>query len=60
MKCLISFIVLSFTFGSVFAQDYSLEQLENSPRHQEWVEIKDGDRTIHSFVVYPEVSHNTL
>jgi carboxymethylenebutenolidase len=29
-------------------------RLKSSPRHQEWVEIKDGDKTIKSFVVYPE------
>lgn len=42
------------------AQDYALNQLQESPRHQEWVQVTDGERTIHSFVVYPEVSDNTL
>jgi carboxymethylenebutenolidase len=32
------------------------ERLEKSPRHQEWVEVKQGDKTVHSFLVYPEVS----
>jgi carboxymethylenebutenolidase len=32
-----------------------LERLEKSPRHQEWVEVKHGQRTVHTFVVYPEV-----
>ncbi len=31
------------------------EKLTESPRHQEWVEITYDDRTVHSFVVYPEV-----
>lgn len=37
------------------AQDYALEQLENSPRHHEWVTIESQDRELHNFVVYPEV-----
>lgn len=40
---------------AVFAQDFALKQLENSPRHHEWVEVKSGDRNIRSFVVYPQV-----
>ena len=30
------------------------DRLKNSPRHQEWVDITDGDKKIKSFVVYPE------
>jgi carboxymethylenebutenolidase len=37
------------------AQDPSRERLEKSPRHQEWVAVKQGQRTVHSFVVFPEV-----
>jgi carboxymethylenebutenolidase len=37
------------------AQDWAKERLEKSPRHQEWVDIKYGDRTVHAFIVYPEV-----
>jgi carboxymethylenebutenolidase len=37
------------------AQDWAKAKLEKSPRHQEWVEVKNGNRTVHSFVVYPEV-----
>jgi carboxymethylenebutenolidase len=37
------------------AQDFAKQRLEKSPRHQEWVEVKHGDRSVHSFVVYPEV-----
>ena len=31
--------------------------LDKSPRHQEWVKVKYGSRTVDAFVVYPEVSH---
>lgn len=41
------------------AQDYALKQLENSPRHHEWVELQSGDRALSCFVVYPEKSKNT-
>src|SRR5262245_21613201 len=37
------------------AQDYVKERLDKSPRHHEWVKVKNGDRTVHCFVVFPEV-----
>lgn len=59
MKTVLLFVLfLAFTFTSS-AQDFALEQLENSPRHHEWVEIENGDRTIHGFVAYPEMSEST-
>jgi carboxymethylenebutenolidase len=30
-------------------------RVEASPRHREWVNVKNGDRTVSAFVVYPEV-----
>ncbi|MEQ1822466.1 MAG: dienelactone hydrolase family protein [Fimbriimonadaceae bacterium] len=36
-------------------QDWAKAKLKDSPRHQEWVELKNGDRTVKAFVVYPEV-----
>lgn len=56
------FIILFFLFTSavVFAQDYALKQLENSPRHHEWVEVTYDDRTVHCFVAYPEKSASTM
>jgi carboxymethylenebutenolidase len=41
------------------AQDLAKERLEKSPRHQEWVDIKYGNRVVHAFVVYPEVKTKT-
>ena len=38
-----------------FAQDWAKQSLEKSPRHREWVPVKYGDRTVQTFVVYPEV-----
>lgn len=35
--------------------DPALKRLNESPRHHEWVEVKHGERTVHCFLVYPEV-----
>jgi len=39
------------------AQDWAKTLLNKSPRHQEWVKVTHGSRTIDAFIVYPEVSH---
>lgn len=36
------------------SQDWAKARLAKSPRHQEWVKIKNGNREVSSFVVYPE------
>ena len=36
------------------AQDWAVKKLEASPRHQEWAQVKSGERTVHAFVVFPE------
>jgi carboxymethylenebutenolidase len=41
--------------STVQAQEWAKARLEKSPRHQEWVKIKHGDREVQAFVVYPEV-----
>jgi carboxymethylenebutenolidase len=38
-------------------QDWARARLAKSPRHQEWVDVKYGNRTVKSFVVYPEVKN---
>jgi carboxymethylenebutenolidase len=45
-------VVLS---ASLQAQDWAKANLEKSPRHREWVPVKHGDRTVNTYVVYPEV-----
>ncbi|HKP39071.1 MAG TPA: dienelactone hydrolase family protein [Pyrinomonadaceae bacterium] len=35
-------------------QDWAKQALAKSPRHHEWVKIKNGDREVNTFVVYPE------
>ena len=43
--------------GPVRAQDWAKARLMKSPRHQEWVKLHHDNRTIDTFVVYPEVRH---
>jgi carboxymethylenebutenolidase len=38
-------------------QDWAKARLAKSPRHQEWVKVKNGNREVNSFVVYPEVKN---
>jgi carboxymethylenebutenolidase len=40
-----------------FSQDWAKAILSKSPRHQEWVKVTHGSRSVDAFVVYPEVSH---
>ena len=36
-------------------QDWAKARLEKSPRHLEWVKVKQGDRNINCFIAFPEV-----
>lgn len=51
----ISFLT-AILFATGLTAQTDLEKLSNSPRHMEWVEVKNGERTVHTFVVYPEIS----
>lgn len=42
---------------NVNAQQFAIEHLEKSPRHQEWVNVPSGEREVKCFIVYPEVSN---
>ncbi|HWD18184.1 MAG TPA: dienelactone hydrolase family protein [Verrucomicrobiae bacterium] len=42
---------------AVQGQEWAKARLEKSPRHGEWVDVKNGDRSIHCFVAYPEVKN---
>ncbi|EEF63201.1 dienelactone hydrolase family protein [Pedosphaera parvula] len=45
-------LVVAFTSQ---AQEWAKAKLEKSPRHGEWVKIKQGKREVESFITYPEV-----
>ena len=40
--------------NDMVSQDWAKQRLAKSPRHQEWVTVKNGTRAVNSFVVYPE------
>jgi carboxymethylenebutenolidase len=42
---------------AIETQDWAKQRLAKSPRHQEWVKVKNGAREVNSFVVYPEVKN---
>src|SRR5689334_1580612 len=52
LVCLCS-VFLALT-AAVFSQDWAKARLASSPRHQEWVDVKNGNRTVKTLVVYPE------
>jgi carboxymethylenebutenolidase len=60
LKAVLLFITIIVINESALSQDYALRQLEESPRHHEWVSVTYNGRTVHSFVAYPEVSENVL
>ena len=41
------------------AQDWAKATLEKSPRHREWVTVKHDNRSVETFVVYPEAKGRT-
>ncbi len=55
MKYFLSLLAFVLLFSvTISAQDYAIKQLEESPRHHEWVTIESSGRTMHNFVAYPE------
>jgi carboxymethylenebutenolidase len=53
-------IFFQFQIGCLFGQDFALKQLENSPRHHEWVEINYDSRSLYSFVAFPEIPGESI
>jgi carboxymethylenebutenolidase len=41
--------------STAFSQDWAKARLEKSPRHLEWVKVKQGTREVNCFIAYPEV-----
>jgi len=60
MKRLPLFIILAlFAVPFASAQDWATAKLEKSPRHREWVTVKHGDRSVETFIAYPESKDKT-
>jgi carboxymethylenebutenolidase len=49
--------VVMLSASTLSAQDWAKARLDKSPRHGEWVKVKQGKREVQSFIVYPEVKH---
>jgi len=54
-RCLATVLWTAASLLSLSAQDWAKPRLEKSPRHLEWVKIRQGDRTVNSFIAFPEV-----
>ncbi len=56
-------VLLAFAFlvfgNPVSAQDWAKEQVDKSQRHLEYVDVRQGDRTVKCFVAYPESKQQT-
>jgi len=47
--------IFIFLAAPLSGQNADLKRLNESPRHHEWVAIQQGERVVHSFLVFPEV-----
>lgn len=55
LRFLITAVMSLSVAAGAMAQDWAKERLEKSPRHLEWVAVKNGDREVKCFIAYPEV-----
>jgi carboxymethylenebutenolidase len=53
-KIVFAMAVLALGAGAIRAQEWAQQRLEKSPRHQEWVTVKYGNRAVEAFLVFPE------
>jgi len=54
-RCIVLATALMLMTGPAYAQDWAKARLEKSPRHHEFVKVKQADREIQNFIVFPEV-----
>jgi carboxymethylenebutenolidase len=55
MKRIITLLAVFTLVTTITAQDWAKARLEKSPRHIEWVNVKNGERTIKSSIAFPEL-----
>ncbi len=55
LSAILSIFLFIIPSSCAHAQEWAKERLEKSQRHLEWVDVKNGDRTLKCFVAYPEV-----
>src|SRR5260370_19123809 len=44
------------TANEEIIQAWAKARVAKSPRHSEWVKVKNGNREVNSFIVYPEIN----
>jgi carboxymethylenebutenolidase len=54
-KLLALILVASLAVLNSQAQDWAKERIKKSPRHLEWVKVKQGNREVNCFIAFPEV-----
>ncbi len=58
-RFLFALFVALLPAASVSAQEWAKLRLKNSTRHGEWVKVKQGQRQVESFLVFPEAKEKT-
>lgn len=55
-------VIVSICILTILGCTHSAPQsrLETTPRHDEWIEVRSGARTIHTYVVYPEIKTKAM
>jgi carboxymethylenebutenolidase len=49
-RTVLTLAAIALGISSLNAQDWAKARLEKSPRHQEWVTVKSGDREVKCFI----------
>src|SRR5271165_36012 len=52
-------LLIALGAATLLAQDWARTNLEKSPRHREWVNVKHDGRTVETYIVYPESKDKT-
>src|SRR5437870_2415400 len=53
-------VALGLLAAPAWGQDPVKARLEKSPRHHEWVKVKNGKREVSCFLVFPEVKGKAM
>jgi carboxymethylenebutenolidase len=60
MLLLVALLAQGVKLEVAAGQEWAVKQLEESPRHGEWVVIEYGGRKVDAFVVFPEVKEKAM
>ena len=55
IKCALTGLLFLALATCAPAQDWAKARLEKSPRHLEWIKVKNGEREVNCYIAYPEV-----